>query len=119
MVLAYKLLRSADSKRDLELIFDHLMQSYQAFGETLEASYERAASRVTSIEDQMHVIAKTPHQGTKRSDIIDGLRNVTKNNAIYYFHVDDDAKTVKILAVFFGGQDHIRHMLTRLPPPYQ
>ena len=34
--------------------------------------------------------------------------------AIYWFDVDEGRRTVRVLAVFFGGQDHIRRMLIRL-----
>ena len=47
-------------------------------------------------------------------EILPGLRRLTKNQAVFYFNVDEGEKTVRILAVFFGGQDHLRHMLTRL-----
>ncbi|MEQ1616787.1 MAG: hypothetical protein ABL883_00400 [Terricaulis sp.] len=43
-----------------------------------------------------------------------GLRSDTKDRAISYFTVDDDARLVRVLAVFFGGQDHQREMLKRL-----
>ena len=36
------------------------------------------------------------------------------DRAIYWFDVDEAARKVRILAVFFGGQDHVRHMLVRL-----
>ena len=32
----------------------------------------------------------------------------------YRFDIDDERETVRVLAVFFGGEDHIRHMLVRL-----
>ena len=31
-----------------------------------------------------------------------------------WFDVDDDRQTVRVLAVFVGRQDHVRHMLARL-----
>jgi toxin ParE1/3/4 len=42
---------------------------------------------------------------------------VTKQRAVFYFDVDDDQRLVRILAVFFGGQDHQRAMLRRLLAP--
>jgi toxin ParE1/3/4 len=55
-----------------------------------------------------------PFQGTLREDLLAGLREVTKQNAIIYFISDAQSETVRVLAVFFGGQDHRRHMLLRL-----
>lgn len=36
------------------------------------------------------------------------------DRAICWFTVDEPAETVRILAVFFGGEDHVRRMLIRL-----
>ncbi|CDZ28963.1 Hypothetical protein NGAL_HAMBI490_38250 [Neorhizobium galegae bv. officinalis] len=61
----------------------------------------------------MRALGQMPHQGTQLFDLRPGLRQVTKNRAIFYFIVNDDSRTVHIVAVFFGGQDHRRHMLKR------
>ena len=42
------------------------------------------------------------------------IRFLAIARAIYWFDVDQTARKVRILAVFFGGQDHIRRMLVRL-----
>ena len=34
--------------------------------------------------------------------------------SIYRFDIDESGETVRVLAVFFGGQDHVRHMMARL-----
>lgn len=39
---------------------------------------------------------------------------MTIDRAIFWFDLDEAERVVRILAVFFGGQDHIRHMLRRL-----
>jgi len=105
---------SEEAENDFELIFDHLLDSYLNFGETLEDSFERAARRVMEIRKAGEDIAKAPHRGTIRDDIVPGLRNVTVNRAIFWFDLDDGHRIVRILGVFFGGQDHIRHMMVRL-----
>lgn len=43
-----------------------------------------------------------------------GLRNVTKERAVFYFTVDGEARPVCVLAVFFGGREHQSEMLKRL-----
>ena len=43
-----------------------------------------------------------------------GLRHLTIDRAIYWFDVNEAEQRVRVLAIFFGGQDHVRHMLTRL-----
>ncbi|MCE2521428.1 MAG: hypothetical protein J4G15_16815 [Alphaproteobacteria bacterium] len=34
--------------------------------------------------------------------------------AITWFDVDKDQEMIRVLAMFFGGQDHVRYMLARL-----
>jgi toxin ParE1/3/4 len=105
---------SAECKRDLELIFDHLYESYRAFGESTDEALERAAQRVMGIRKGAERLTTFPIRGTVRDDVLPGVRHVTIDRAIYWFDVDEQAKKVRILAVFFGGQDHVRHMLARL-----
>lgn len=115
--MPYRVERALDTEADLEAIFDFLVHSYIEFGESKTDALERAAQRLESIETAMLSLGATPHQGTKRDDVLAGLRSVTKDRAIYYFDVDDDARRVRVLAIFFGGQDHRRAMLKRLLGP--
>ena len=103
-----------DTDHDLAAIFDFLIESYQAFGEDPEIAVERAADRVRGIEAAMLSLGDAPDQGTLRPELLPGLRTVTKRRAIFYFDVDDDRRVVRVLAVFFGAQDHQRRMLMRL-----
>lgn len=112
--MAYKVLRSRDSYGDLEFIFDHLVESYAALGDSLESALDRAADRILQIEGSLASIAKAPFQGTLRPEILAELRNVTKENTIIYFTVSEEFEEIRILAFFFGGQDHQRHMLKRM-----
>ena len=105
---------AAQAERDFDLIFDHLLQSYQEFGDEFDVAIDRTAQRLLSIQSAAQDLAKIPYQGTLRPDILDGLRFVRHNQAVYWFVADEDRKTVQVLAIFYGGQDHIRHMLTRL-----
>jgi len=112
--MRYKLDREAQVTRDLERIYDFLFESYIAFGHGPDAADIAAADRVIDIEDAMEMLAEIPHQGTLYPQLMSGLRSVTKDRAIFYFIVDDEAQLVRVLAVFFGGQDHQRLMLRRL-----
>ena len=112
--MSFEVLRSQTSDRDLGLIFDHLFESYLSLGDTAGEALDRAASRVRSIEADMEGLDRAPFQGTRREDLLPGLRQVTKDRAIFYFLADETAGQVRILAVFFGGQDHLSHMLRRL-----
>ena len=105
---------SAESERDFELIFEHLCESYIGFGESPEAALARAAQRIMDIRRAADRLAIFPIRGTARDDVLPGVRYLTIDRAIYWFDVDDAARKVRILAIFFGGQDHVRHMLVRL-----
>ena len=59
-------------------------------------------------------ILTAPHRGERRDDLLPGLRHLAIGRATYWFDVDDDRQTVRVPAVFFGGRDHVRHMLARL-----
>jgi toxin ParE1/3/4 len=105
---------SADAERDFDLIFDHLFDSYVAFGEGNEEALDHAARRMMAIRKAADRLARFPLRGTARDDVLPGIRYLAIARAIYWFDVDQTAHKVRILAVFFGGQDHIRHMLVRL-----
>jgi toxin ParE1/3/4 len=111
--VAFEVVRSRASDRDLERIFDHLAASHRALGDQAETSIDRAAARVRAIEDAM-ALGRAPFQGTLREDLLPGRRQVTKDRAVFYFTVDAATEQVRVLAVFFGGQDHLVHMLHRL-----
>ena len=105
---------SAESERDFELIFDHLFESYLGFGESTAEALERAAQRIIGIRAAAERLTAFPVRGTLRDDILPGVRYLAIDRAIYWYDVDETARKVRILAIFFGGQDHLRHMLVRL-----
>ncbi|WP_234894708.1 type II toxin-antitoxin system RelE/ParE family toxin [Agrobacterium vitis] len=112
--MAFDLVRSAASNRDLDLIFDHLVEAYLSFGDARQEAFDRASARLQAIDDDLKALVHAPFQGTLLPNISPDLRHVTKNRAIITFKVDEVKNQVQILAIFFGGQDHQRHMLARL-----
>ncbi len=105
---------SEDAEADFGLIFDHLFESYLAFGEGTEEAFSHAARRIMAIRKAADRLATFPLRGTARDDVLPGVRFLAIARAIYWFDVDPLARKVRVLAVFFGGQDHIRHMMVRL-----
>ena len=105
---------SANSERDFELIFDHLFGSYRAFGESTPEALEHAAQRIIGIRAAAERLTTFPIRGTRRDDILPGIRHLAIDRAIYWFDIDEPARKIRILAIFFGAQDHVRHMLLRL-----
>ena len=112
--MAFRLEFSAQAERDFELIFDHLLESYISFGESVEIAIEHAEARVLEIRATANRILTAPHRGERHDEILPGLRHLTIHRAIYWFDVHEEREIIRILAVFFGGQDHVRHMLARL-----
>lgn len=112
--MVYSIVFSADAERDLDLIFDFLFESHVNFGESPETSFGRAIRRIEAIRRDADSIARTPLRGTLDEALTPGLRHLTINRAIFYFDVNEVDRGVRILAVFFGGQDHRRRMLGRL-----
>ncbi len=112
--MAFQLEISAAAERDFELIFDHLLKSYTSFGESVQNAVEHAGDRILEIRAAAHRVSLAPHRGERHDDILPGLRHLTINRAIFWLDVDEKSECVRILAVFFGGQDHVRHMMARL-----
>ena len=112
--MAYRVERAEGTDRDLEVVFDFLFESFLAFGEDAGSALEQASRRLLAIEDAKADLGKIPHQGTLRPELGEGLRNVTKDRAVFYFDVDDEIRVVRVLAVFYGAEDHQRKMLLRL-----
>ena len=114
MPLGFEVIRSVRCDSDLDLIFDHLQSAYRDFGDAPDVAFKRAAERVRGIEDDMASLGNVPFQGTLEPSIMEGLRYVAKGRAVFYFLIDERHREVRVLSIFFGGQDHRRHMLERI-----
>ena len=112
--MVFRVVRSTEVDHDLDLIHDHLIGAYVDLGDAYGDAFDFADARLEAIESDMESLAQSPHQGTLSPEIAPGLRHVTKNRAIFYFRVDDERQIILALAVFFGGQDHGKHILKRL-----
>lgn len=105
---------SVEAEWDFELIFDHLARSYIELGDEPDSALIRAASRVRGIRTSVNVLAQSPYIGTLRSDIQAGLRFVRVEKTVIWFLPDEERSCVVVVALFFGVQDHIHHMLARM-----
>ena len=115
--MPYRIEFAEASERDLELIFDHLFESYLSFGESTGQALEHAGQRIMGIRAAAERLALFPERGAARDDILPCLRFMVIERAIYWYDVDERARKIRVLAIFFGGQDHIRRMLIRLLGP--
>lgn len=112
--MGFEVVRGDGVDQDLELILDFLVGAAEDFGEDKQTAFRLAEKRLAEIEAAMRQLGDTSHQGTLRPHLGENIRNVTKGRAVFYFDVDDDLQRVRILAIFFGGQDHEARILIRL-----
>ncbi len=105
---------SSEAERDFELILDHLDESYRALGEERRAAFERAVLRLGALRAAVDRLGQTPFIGTLRPDIYPGLRFLRRDGAAVWFLPLEERRAILVLALFFGGQEHIRRMMTRL-----
>jgi plasmid stabilization system protein ParE len=105
---------SIEAERDFELIFDYLFAVYSDLGEHPDEALEHAAGRIRELRVSIGRLAETPHIGTSRSDIYPGIRFLRRDKAEIWFLPVVDRQMIVIAAIFFGAQDHIRHMMRRL-----
>lgn len=105
---------AADAERDFALILDHLIDSYLSFGDSTGEASQRAEQRLGAILDDSLRIAIAPYRGQRHDDLLPGLRQLALGKATFWFTVDEATRMIRVLAVFFGGQDQQRRMLIRL-----
>ena len=112
--MAHCLEFSIEAERDFGLIFDHLLENHLNFGESFVGPFERAEATVLEIRLAAERILTAPYRGERHDHILPGLRRVSIGRAVYWFDANEEHCAVRVLAVFFGGQDPVRHMMVRL-----
>lgn len=110
----FKLTYSDQAEADLIALFDFLVNSHVALGASYPEAVNQAIDRSQEITKQARILANVPYQGTLWAEAQTGLRWVTKNRAIFYFKPVAEVSELRILAVFYGGQDHHAIMSKRL-----
>ena len=91
-----------------------MIRSYLGFGDTHAVAVERAAVRLRGAFEYMQSFATHPYRGTVHPELKGTIRNVTDKNFVFYFEIEEQHAEVRILAVFFGGADHLRQIAERL-----
>ena len=65
---------------------------------------ERYTDAIITHCEGMHTV---PNRGTRRDDVRPSLRITNyKRSTVIAFAVDDDAKKVTIIGIYYGGQDY-------------
>lgn len=62
----------------------------------------------------MRTFATHPHRGTVHPELKGGVCHITDRNFVFYFDIDELNAEVRMLAVFFGGGDHLIQIAQRL-----
>ncbi len=108
---------SAEAQRDFALIFDHLFESYLSFRECVETALDHCAVRIPDIRRKADRLASAPFRGESHDDLLPGLRHLTIDRVVCWFEMNETEQHGRVLAIFFNGQDHVRHIMTQLLTP--
>lgn len=103
--------------RDLDHIGRFIELNALDRGETDERALAMGQSRVEKILSAAQALTRAPYQGTRLPHLGPSIHRATKDRAILYFDLIEDRQIIRILAIFFGGQDHDSRILARLLSP--
>lgn len=103
--------------RDLDLIGRFIELNALARGESEESALTMSQLRIEKILTSAEALTRAPYQGTRLPGLGPSIRRTTKDRAIFYFDLIEDRHIIRILAIFFGGQDHDSRILARLLSP--
>ncbi len=103
----YKLVFAKSALGDFDRIAEHLFRSYVYFGDTPHRAFDRTEFRISELRNFIRKLESTPHRGTIRNDLMVELRILPdRRQAAIAFKVDDQKRTVKVLRIFYGGEDY-------------
>ena len=105
---------SEHAERDFELIFDHLFDAYGELGDPPGEALERSVERIRKLRVEIDRLVDIPYIGTVRPDIHPGIRFLRRDKAAVWFLPVESEATLIVVAIFYGAQDHIRQMLSRM-----
>jgi len=78
------------------------------------AGADVARRKLTEIEQAITDLARTPHKGSVRDEIVPGLRAIpAARRAVIAFTVDDSTREVLVQAVTYGGADWVGRSRSR------
>ncbi|MEO8927477.1 MAG: type II toxin-antitoxin system RelE/ParE family toxin [Caulobacteraceae bacterium] len=93
--MRYRIVISPNARDQLEALYDYIAEA---------ASAQVALGYTDAIVDHIDKLADFPHRGSRRDDILPGLRTVGfRRRATIAFKVDNG--TVMVVGVFYGGRD--------------
>ena len=64
------------------------------------------AGKIARLDSDASALGENPHRGTRRDEILPGLRAIpSAGKGVIAFDVDDEARVVRILSVTWAGAD--------------
>lgn len=79
---------SAQAERDFALIFAHLFENYQSFGESVAAALDHGRNRIREIRQKGNRLRAAPYRGERHDGLLQGIRHLTIDRAIFWFEVN-------------------------------
>ena len=72
------------------------------------------AAKIATLDADVDALAENPWRGTRRDEISPGLRTIpSAGNGVIGFEVREDARTVRILSITWGGFDWLGRVTSR------
>ena len=108
---------AAETERDFALIFDHFFESYRSFQESSKTALDLYEARIRDLRQKADGLGTVPYHDARHDNLLPGLRHLTIDRSVYQFDVNQAEQRFRVNGITFGGQDHVRHMLTLLLAP--
>lgn len=102
--MAYRVVYASQAEEQLAELYGYIAQA---------ASANTALSYTENVVDYCESLARFPHRGNPRDDILAGLRVTNyRKRTVIAFMVEDESETVTILGIWHGGQDYESELLS-------
>ena len=70
--------------------------------------------KIARIDSDTSALGRNPHRGSRRDDILPGLRAISSaGKGVIAFEIDEDARVVRILSVTWAGADWMSRVVGR------
>ena len=93
--MRYRVIRHTLVNRDIARIAAFLLE-YTTPGSV--------GDKIARLDSDASALGENPHRGTRRDDILPGLRAIpSAGQGVIAFHVDEEARVVRILSVTWAG----------------
>ena len=103
--MRYRVIRHPLVDRDIARIAAFLLE---------HTTYRSAAEKIAALDADVNALGEHPHRGTRRDEILPGLRAIpAAGKGVIAFQVDEESRVVRILSAAWGGADWMRRIVER------